>query len=100
MSLFTRPQQVTELNWISKSIFMHCRSRGREQGLRLRHGIELDEREYAGRTVSRAAAFGDEDGSAEDGYAALCPFCGLHGKPSRLFTDTPLSCMQGGGRHR
>ena len=43
-----------------------CR-KAAEKGLRLRAGIDLESEEYAGRRVSRAAAFGEsDDESGED----------------------------------
>ena len=37
-----------------------CRPASKEKGLRLRGAIELDEQEYAGRTSSRKAIFGED----------------------------------------
>ena len=51
------------------------RRKGTEKGLRLRRDIDLDAQEYAGRPVSRAAAFQNElgvDPASDDGGASGC----------------------------
>ncbi len=50
--------EAWDINW--PELRQLCRSVAKEKALRLRGAIELDEQEYAGKTSSRKAIFGDD----------------------------------------